>query len=199
MMTETPQDYLAKSPLTARLKVTGVTDSQLQAVRFCGNNRDRPFDQWSFTFIPGTSAEAMSLTKAYCALKWLILENPPWSRDKDDAWRLVSDTIAAPIHALGLKHKETQRSRAQRPRGKIGDIGLTMKEIILRLAVRPENQDLTARELWPCFFAELDSWGLCPSDRKSVYEYDFEDRRKTITYPHFANVISRCRRRRKSA
>jgi hypothetical protein len=199
MTTETPQEYLAKSPLTARLKAMGVTDDQLEAMRLLGNKRGRPFDQWSFTCIPGTSAEVMSLTKAYCALKWLTLENPPWSRDKDDAWRLVSDTLVAPVHALGLKYKEAQRSRAQRPRVQIGDVGLTMKELIARFATKPENQNLTVPDLWPRFFAELDSCGVCPTEGECSYEYDYGDGRKSITYGHFANVISRCRRQRQSA
>jgi hypothetical protein len=169
---------LTKSPLTLRLKAIGVTDNQLQAVRFRSNNRDLPFDQWSFTFIPGTNTEVMDLTKAYCALRWLILEDPPGSRNKDDAWRLVSHTIAAPTYALGLKYKDAQKRRAQRPRGKITNTGLTMKEIIGRLALKAEYRNLTARELWPHLHAELDACELCPRDKKSAYEYDFGEGRK---------------------
>src|SRR5579862_8649047 len=116
--TQPPEEYIASHEITLQLKRLGVTDGQLEAIRFRPNPKGRPFDQWSFTWGTGTPLTAITLMKAYCALKWLILENPEHSRDKDDAWHLVSVTVAAPIYRTGIKHKEAQRLRAKKPRGK---------------------------------------------------------------------------------
>jgi hypothetical protein len=193
-----PHEVLAASPLTQRLTAMGVSQDQLDQVRFCGNNRHVPFEMWSFTFIPGAPHEAMSLTKAYCSLRWLLAD-PPWSRDRDDAWHYVSDTINAPVLAQGLRFKEAQRNRAQKPRCRLGD-GLTMTDVIQDLAVSREYRDLTARELWPHLHAKLDELALSPKEIPdgSAYSYEFGHGRKSISRRHFANVVSRCRTAKKS-
>jgi hypothetical protein len=154
---QAPAEYIATHDLTLQLKRLGVTDGQLEAMRFRPNQNGCPFDQWSFTWGPGTPIKVISLIKAYCALKWLILENPEYSRDRDDAQHHVSVTMAAPIYRLGIKHKETQRLRARKPRRKITEDGVSTDNIIERLALSPEHLDETARELWGHFFHELGS------------------------------------------
>jgi hypothetical protein len=191
---------VANHPITAELKKRGATDDQLAAIRFRGKDRST-FDHWSFTWGGGTPLEALPLATAYCALKWLILEDPPSSRDKEDAWRYLSDSMIAPVVALGLKHKEAQRRRAQRPRGKVTDDGRNLKQIVEALVLGPEHREETARELWPHFSAELDQLGLDPretshSDRRRIrYEYRFCGRLGKITYGQFANLVSKVRNR----
>jgi len=81
------------------------------------------------------------------------LENPPGSADKEAAWHLVTATLAAPIHELGLKFRRSQARRAAEPRGKLSD-GRTLGQVIAELASRPERRNETAREL--CIF--MMSW-----------------------------------------
>ncbi len=147
--TQVPSEYLQTHELTRMLEVLGVTNEQLQGMRFTPTNKERPFDQWSVTFLGSTPPETISLVKAYCALKWLILDNPSSSRDKDDAWRLVSETLAAPTFKIGENTSCSQSERAKRPRGKITDDGKTLGQVIRELALKPEYRRDTARDLWP--------------------------------------------------
>jgi hypothetical protein len=194
-----PEAFLNEHQLTSWLRRLGVSAEQLEAMRFSWLNRGWPFEQWTFTWLDGTPAQAISLVKAYCALKWLILEDPPGSADKDAAWRLIAETLAAPVHALGLEFRRSQSRRASRPRGKLAD-GRTLNQVIAELALSPEHRDETALELWPHLYAELDRLTLNPEERRdpNAYTYDYRDRRKTITFGQFANVVSKSRRTQKS-
>ena len=116
MNMQTPAEYVASHELTLQLKRLGVTDGQLEAMQFRPNQEGRPFINGRSPGARGTPLTALSLVKAYCALKWLILENSKHSRDKDDAWHLVSATMATPIYRMGISYKETQRLRAKKPR-----------------------------------------------------------------------------------
>ena len=201
MNTQTPAEYVASHELTLRLKDLEVTDEQLEAMRFRPKQESWPFDQWSFTWGTGTTPlAAIPLIKAYCALKWLILENPEPSRDKDDASLLVSAAMAAPIYRAGINHKETQRLRAKKPRSKLLEDGQSIHSIIERLALSPSHRDETAMELWPCFFHELDDAKLRPSEinhpdpKKRAYNYKPSNGGRTsITYRRFANLVSEFR------
>jgi hypothetical protein len=110
----TPEKMLSEHPLTIELKRRGLTDEQLLEFHFLGNNGGHPFDLWSFTWPEGLSTEALSLVKPFCALKWLLLDEPPSSRDTDDAWRLVADFLAAPLVAKGISTAERQRQNQER-------------------------------------------------------------------------------------
>jgi hypothetical protein len=200
----TPEAFLNEHELTSRLRRLGVSDQQLEAMRFSWSNQGWSFEQWTVTWLEGTPEEAIPLVKAYCALKWVILEDPPESADKDAARRLVTVTLAAPNHALGLRFRRSQARRASKPRGKLAD-GRTLDQIIAELASRPERRDETALELWPHFHAELDRLDLDPKEirdpkdpQRMAYAYGYRDGRKTITFGQFANVVSKSRRTQKS-
>jgi hypothetical protein len=71
---------------------------------------------------PGMPVATFRRLKLYCTLKWLILEDPPPSRERDDAWLYITlELVAAPIMKIGLRAKEAQRARARKPRGKIAN------------------------------------------------------------------------------
>lgn len=202
---ETPSQYLKTHDLTRQLERLGVTEEQLQAMRFRGTNKRWPFEQWSFEWLETTPPKAIPFIKAYCALKWLILENPSYSRDKEDAWRLVNETMAAPIFAIGVRAKVAQSRRAKKPRGKITSDGKTIDQVIGSLAVKPQYQSDSAKELWPHLRAWLDEEGLNPEEmvdpgdsQKWTYAYDFRDRRKKITFRRFEGIVSRARGEEKS-
>jgi hypothetical protein len=199
--TQTRAELVLNHELTLHLKHLGVTDDQLEAMRFRPKQESWPFDQWAFTWGAGTPDEAIPLIKAYCALKWLILENPEYSRDKDDAWHLVSVTVAVPIYRIGVKHKEAQRLRAKKPRSKFTEDGQSTERIIEKLAINPEYSDETANELWNHFFQKLDEAKLRPKEenhsdpRKRAYTYwPSNGTVASITYGRFANLVSKYRR-----
>jgi hypothetical protein len=196
----TPRQYLEKHSITVKLRRLGVTDEQLEEIRFSGSNRDWPFEQWSVRSSDGTPLTATPLLKVYCTLKWLILDNPPYSRDKEDAWRLVNDAMAAEEIAKGLNLRGAQSKRAKRPRGKIPDDERTLDQIIQEIAVNPDLLEEDALKLWRHFYAELDELALNPKEvkhpttlAKCAYEYGPEHHRKKITYGRFANVVSEFR------
>lgn len=196
---ETPQHYLTTHPITLELMQRGVTEEHLAAIRFRHSNRERPFDQWSFTWGNGMPAEAIPFVMPYCTLKWLVLDDPPSSRDKEDAQRYVNDAMIAPIAAAGLNHKEAQRRRAQRSRVKVTEDGQTIKQVVERFVRKPEHREEGAPELWSPFFSELDQLELDPEEvthsdlRKRHYEYAFGDKRRKISYGQFANLVSALR------
>jgi hypothetical protein len=197
---QTPSQYLEKHGLTRKLARLGVTEEQLQSMRFSPSSEGFPFDQWTVQRRGDIPSEANPLVKAYCALKWLILENPEDSRDTDDAWRLVSEAMAAPLVAMGLRTKDAQSKRAKNPRGKINKGEVTIGQLIERLALQPQYRSDTAKDLWPRFFAVLSEHELYPKEiedpsslSKYAYEYDFGDGQKKITFRRFANIVSRAR------
>jgi hypothetical protein len=196
----TPGEYLASCELTKRLKKLGATDALLEAIRFTGFNQGWPFDLWPFTWGPGPPPLAyIGHLKTFAALKWLILENPPSSPDKDAACRLVNESLAAPIYETGLRHKTAQQRRARKPRGRFGDDSVTMLQVVHALARQPEHREQTARELWPHLFAKLEKLGVDPVEevdrdpRKAHYTYDFNHMRKKVTFGHFSNLVSQVR------
>jgi hypothetical protein len=202
---ETPAEHLERHAVTTELRRRGVTVEQLQAMSFRGSRHDGPFDFWPCTWLAGTPDDAIPLIKAYCALKWLILENPPSSREKDDAWRHVADQMAAPIFAIGMRAMAAQRDRARKPRGKVTVDGKTITRVITELALKPEYREERAKGLWRHFHAELDRLELDPEEKddsanseNSSYEYDFGNGRKLISYRRLANIVSNCRRKQKS-
>lgn len=188
-----PQELLDSHELTTQLKSLGVTDRQLEQTQFRSTNAGWPFAQWSITTAADLPLEALPFMKAYCALKWLVLSDPPASRDKDDAWRLVSDTLAAPVFAAGQRHLDSQAVRARKPRGLITEDGQDIKAIIREFCAKPERRQALHKQLWPAFYAELESLGLSPEETDPEhYSYnDFKGRKRHISYKYFANLISR--------
>jgi hypothetical protein len=147
---ETPSQALKKHCITRELVKLGFTTEELRSVKFRGTNAGWAFDRWPLTWsgIPDVKAlPALDLMRAYCALKWIVLEVPPWSRDRDDAWALVTATIAAPTFQIGLNTKKAQSKRAKHPRGIVTRDRKTLDQGIERLALRV-HPTLSAKELW---------------------------------------------------
>jgi len=201
---QTPIEYVEKHKITRHLVSLGVTKKQRQAFQFKKTQRGGPFDLWSFIFPADTPKGAIPFVKSYCALQWLILEDPPWSRDKEDAWRLVSETMAGLIFDFKLKKQRSRKGR-RKTRGKITTDGKTMGQLIRALVLDPQQRRSTAAEVWPHLWSLLDSAKLEPKElrnsknvRKTRYEYNFNRGRKTICFGRFATVVSLARAKRKS-
>lgn len=187
---------LVSHPITAALKQHGATDEQIATIRFRASNCGLPFDLWSVKCRGDMPENAIGLLKAYCALKWVTQEDPESSQDVDDAYKLVDEIVSAPLIPFATKYRATQSAKAKLPRGKVTEDGLNMQQIVEALRLKPENRDDTAAELWPKFFAELDTLGLDPSEdpnadrRLSRYWYDFGSGRKSLAFRSVANIIS---------
>jgi len=195
---ETPGQHLAAHKITRKLRNLGVTDEQLKSVQF--KNQSGPFDQWPWGSSGTLPSRAIPSAKAYCALKWLILENPTCSRDKDDAWRLVGEAMFPLPARPSPRISYAQSERAKKPRGKITDDGKTIGQAIEKLA---KWRNDGARELWPHLFALLSENGLNPVEiedprnpRKTTYVYDFMDgrKRKEMCFGRFANIVSKIKK-----
>ena len=93
MKQHSPSDHLNQHPLTVEMLRLGVTPAQLEAIDFRANNKGWPFDQWSFRFPIGVPRDAIGLIKAYCALKWIVLQDPPATPERSDAWDLIQCTL----------------------------------------------------------------------------------------------------------
>lgn len=196
-------EYLEAHELTRRLDRLGVTREQRQSMQFTRSCKGQPFAEWTTCRVGEIPPDALLLIKPYCALKWLILEDPPESRDTDEAWTLVSAAVAAPIIEIGLRTKRAQSERAKKPRSRVTDFGETLEQLIAELALDPQHRDSTAKDLWPHFFAELDTQELNPEEvnhpldvTKCGYMYDFGSGRKKITFGRFANIVSQARRKK---
>jgi hypothetical protein len=163
----TPSQYLETHKLTQELARLGVTAEQRQSMRFSSSNKRWPFDQWTVQWQGNIPSEAIPHVKAYCALKWLILEDPADSRDKQDAWRLVSETMVAPLVALGVRTKDAQSRRAKKPRGKVTSYGETLGQLIEKLALQRQYRNRSAKELWPHLFSVLNELERYPEDTRS--------------------------------
>lgn len=106
--------------------------------------------------------------------------------------------LTDPAHASKVKKGEQygkhQSRVAKNPRGKIEEAeGKTINEMIGRLAkARPDE---SAKELWSHFHSELDGHTVNPKmdDQRGAISYDFNSKRKSITFGTFEKVVSRYR------
>lgn len=199
-----PGRLLGEHLITQTLRHLGVSEDALRQTRFRHNNEGLPFDLWSCGSAGEFPFAALPFLKSFCALKWLILDNPACSRDTDDAWALVAATEVAGTIAIAERARQAQRQRAKKSRGRLTDDGVTVRQVIQDLASKPQHIDAETKQLWPHFFAELDALGLDPYEAapgsdaaKWKISYDnVKGMRRTITFGRFANVVSEVRRRK---
>ena len=113
---------------------------------------------------------------------------------KEKGLAFLTDQSHANKVKKGEQYGRHQSRIAKNPRGKLeGDEGQTINEIIGRLAIgRPDE---SAKELWPHFYSELDGHTVNPKmdDQRGAISYDFNSKRKSITFGTFEKVVSRYR------
>jgi hypothetical protein len=96
---------------------------------------------------------------------------------------------------------KAQQRRAKKPRGRVTDDGKTLPQIVETLLAKPESRVLSAPELWSHLYAELDQLDLDPREinpgnlKQAAYTYQFNNKRKPITYRRFANRVSEFRKK----
>jgi hypothetical protein len=210
---EAPADLVAQSPLARRLGELGATDGDLTALQFSKfKPAEQPFSMWAVwapQLLPQQEervwrlmSEHFDLCKAHCAYRWLLLDNPPSSPNTEAAWNYITHVLAIPIYESGIRARENQQKRAQKPRAAVGDGGESLHQIIGALSSKPEYRELRAKQLWPHLRSALDDHGLDPVEvdapgdiRTAAYTYDFQAGRRRISFGSFANIISRLRKK----
>jgi hypothetical protein len=189
-----PLAFLQNHPITLALRASGITDQQLDSIRFWKCCDDTAFEHWPITFAGPIETGQLSGLRAYCALKWLVEEEPPSPSHHEAAARLVSEHEVHPIFQDGVNFHRTQRERARRPRPVTSD-RRNLKTLVEELCNKPENRAATARDLWPKLFAMLNDLEMEPEDRGDRYLYQAAgDRSKTIAFASFVNLVSKFRR-----
>ena len=200
-----PAEYIGSHSITLQLLRLGATREQLGHIRFSDNNARWPFGLWSFRAsgdIP-TSVELIRLLKPYCTLKWLFLEDPPYSRDREDAERYISELTISPDLLIAQDYRAAQTRKAKSLRVKVGDRGERIHEIIESLVFCPEHREMSSKELWPHFFDRLSSIGADPKDiqigNSKAVEYDGPgEKRRRMAFTTFRRVVSATRRTRRN-
>ena len=121
---ETPEQFLRNHELTLRLEKMGMQAAHLDGVSF--RRRDgEAFSDWRVVsttpwspisqfvdnvdpkyqddrFGRGITA-LVDAQRAWCTLRWLILDNPPESEDTRAAWELLERNLARPTYEAGEK------------------------------------------------------------------------------------------------
>lgn len=127
----------------------------------------------------------------------------------DQIRRLIAEENSAEqlrLHAnynYGVQERQRQTDRAKKSRIKTGagSDQPTPAAIIAKLACAEQYNECSAKELWPLFFSELESNHFDPLEDdlkpgKLRYTYDLLDKRKTITFGHFANEVAAYRKKK---
>lgn len=96
------EEFVEQHELTKFLKELGLSDAQLQNVRFKKNSGD-PYSQWRVQAAAEWPLGMEDHLQAWCTFCWLILEEPPHSRDRDDAHNHLAIYFAGAQIEAGLK------------------------------------------------------------------------------------------------
>lgn len=108
----------------------------------------------------------------------------------------LADRASRELSNLKSFKSELQRDRAKRPRVKLLGDGSTMSQIVGRFLMQPQTQGKPTRLLWRLFFTELQRLELVPeTNADDGYSYAYKANRRSIGYRHFANLVSRQRKK----
>lgn len=202
----TPSQYFAAHEITQKVRALGFTNEQLEGLRFRDSNSGLPFNSWRVSFPANPEYELRPDVRICCALHYAVVENPPWSRDKEDAWLLLGEAIIANLLEIGLKHRQAQSRKGQAPRKKITKDGQTINQFVVTLALKPQYRGLAAKELWNQFLGDLGAKNLEPHEQQDprnpeglICEYrDLNDKLRWMSFRTFSNIVSQVHRGKKS-
>jgi hypothetical protein len=101
-----PAEVLEKNDLTQMLRLVGTTEADLALLRFIKFNPELPFGMWAITGPEWLVVKYQGLSRAYCALRWLVIDDPPSSRNKSEGrHRRLQSRPANPV-AGGLRQAD---------------------------------------------------------------------------------------------
>jgi hypothetical protein len=180
----------------AALKKLGLSEEQLNSIKFSQKHRDRPIDEWPMTYDPDIKIAATpklpSLMRRYAVLKFALVDGPAENSPQvSEAFALISNEQVAGLAAEGLAFFSRQKGAAQKPRGYIPEIRMTMREFVMEYALRGENRLLSALELWPGFGAHLRWNGLDGILKGDGYNYL---NGKSLAFVTFRNYVGDARK-----
>jgi hypothetical protein len=194
-MAAEPQDMFAQAQTA--LTVLGLSDQQLNSIKFTGKHRHRPMDEWVLTWDPHipivSNPQIPSLMRQYAILKFALVDGPAEnSPDVPQAFRLISEDIIAGLAADQLAYCNRQRTTARKPRGHIKEIGMTMHEFVEKYALVGENRLLAAKELW-LGFGQYFRWKARLDMTLKGDSYVYLDD-NTLAYVTFRNYVRDARK-----
>lgn len=97
------RQYLAEHPITQRLVALGISQAQMDGVRFKRDEGDE-FSMWRVVGVPWPWLEDR---RVWCTLRWLILDDPADSRDRRDAWEFITS------YFRGIAEEAVRNARKQ--------------------------------------------------------------------------------------
>jgi hypothetical protein len=175
MVVSVPAEFelLEAFPATKKLRELGFTDEQLTSSRFSRKYLGYPFDEWPFTWPDDAPVEGnpMSLIhlKSYLAYRHALIDGPKLG--------------GLPMIQGRMNHLAVQSANAQKKRGFLPELGMSMKDFIPQFCRRPEFREQTAKQIWPHLFSELNIRGLDPEEQEDgSYTYSFKDGTKSISF-----------------
>lgn len=218
---EAPENSLAHHPLTDEMRKRGMSDAQLESLRFTPGQDGTPFSEWVFRGPGDMPAPAIPLGKAYCTLKWLLLDAPPASRNRDDAYQYITNSYAEQLVSDSLltkaesekiisensdkiekydQFKASQKEKSKMMRRKIGNDRLSMPNIVRKFAAMPDNYGLEAKDLWNSFQGFLRDQEVIvigPTEEvplvDQICSYE-DDHDGTISYKYFRRLLAQVRK-----
>jgi hypothetical protein len=192
---QTAHEMLEQYPSTKKLRELGFTDEHLKSVRFNPKYRfhpiqDRPLT-WHHSILVEDHPEVLSIMREYATLRFALVDgHTEGGRSISDAFLDVSLTLAAPMVEARLKYLFTQKINAQKKRGLIPEIKMSVGQLAMQYARKPENLALTPRQMWPGFYGEMSFGRLDPVRRGNSYLY-LDDR--SISFRTFAKYVREAR------
>lgn len=149
-----------------------------------------PISYDGFLWPPAVRNDVLSLARLKTAVRLGKEKGLAFLTDQDHADKVMK----------GDRYGRHQSGNAKHPRGKLEEAdGQTINEIIGHLVLA--NTGERAKELWNRFKGELEDLGLNPKEHTNewVIGYDCNDKRKSLTFRRFENVVSQFRTGRKKS
>ena len=106
----TPKQFLENHELYKKLKRLGITNKQLYGISF-KYKASEPFELWSMQFQNAWKPKQLAYAKPWCTLRWLIMDNPESSLDRDRAWDYLANYLGSTRIAAGEKHLASAKKR----------------------------------------------------------------------------------------
>lgn len=100
---KTPDEYLRQHKINGLLVKLGVTDEQKDEAHLVAS-AEAGFSSWPVASKGNWPPNTITAKRAWCALKWLLLDEPKDSKETDEAWKCVNDFLAIKPLEAGLKH-----------------------------------------------------------------------------------------------
>ncbi len=131
--------------------------------------------------------------RQFVILRFALFDGPAGhSSHVAQAFRFISDDKVGRLAADQLAYCARQKEAAQKERGRIEGLGMTMREVVVEYACLDQNRLLTAKELWIGFGQHFSlKAGLDMELKGDRYIY-LDD--KSLAYVTFRNYVGEGRK-----